>query len=161
MGPDKLGNSAWCCFNKFDCRLFISKFSPIAFYLYLSLSVISKNIAQPFCKSCSLSPRTVLIVRFTTNGMCMMNNTHVAQISRNKMRTTQDLYCCLVPQCEALRTCCSAFPITTKWCFDHDVNMVPGCGVATHWILWINPGAARCWRAAKCDNVLNEQRQSH
>ena len=34
-------------------------------------------------------------------------------------------------------------------------------GVATHWILWINPGAARCWRAAKCDNVLNEQRQSH
>jgi len=34
-------------------------------------------------------------------------------------------------------------------------------GVATHWILCINPGAARCWRAAKCDNVLNEQRQSH
>ena len=35
-------------------------------------------------------------------------------------------------------------------------------GVATHWILWINPGAARCWWAAKCDdNVLNEQRQSH
>ena len=34
-------------------------------------------------------------------------------------------------------------------------------GVATHWILWINPGAARCWRAAKCENVLNEQRQSH
>jgi len=23
-------------------------------------------------------------------------------------------------------------------------------GVATHWILWINPGAARCWRVAKC-----------
>jgi len=34
-------------------------------------------------------------------------------------------------------------------------------GVATHWILWINPGEARCWRAAKCDNVLNGQRQSH
>jgi len=36
-----------------------------------------------------------------------------------------------------------------------------GSGVATHWILWINPGAARCWRAAKCDNVLKERRQSH
>jgi len=36
-----------------------------------------------------------------------------------------------------------------------------GSGVATYWILRINPGAARCWRAAKCDNVLNEQRQSH
>ena len=31
----------------------------------------------------------------------------------------------------------------------------------THWILWINPGAASCWRPAKCDNVLNEQRESH
>ena len=33
---------------------------------------------------------------------------------------------CLVPHCEALRTCCSAFPITTKWCFDQDAKAVPG-----------------------------------
>jgi len=36
-------NDAQCCFNKFDCRLFISKFSPFEFYLSLSLSVISKS----------------------------------------------------------------------------------------------------------------------
>jgi len=40
MAPDKLENGAQCCFNKFDCRLFISKFVEIAFYLSLSLSAI-------------------------------------------------------------------------------------------------------------------------
>ena len=43
----------------------------------------------------------------------------------------------------------------------HQFKIQVVSGVATHWILWINPGAARCWRAAKCDNVSNEQRQSH
>ena len=57
--------------------------------------------------------------------MCVMNNTRVARTSRNKISMTWDLYCCLVPQCEGLRTCCSAFPTTTKWCFDQDVKMVP------------------------------------
>jgi len=33
---------------------------------------------------------------------------------------------CLVRQWETLRTCCSAFPIATKWCFDQDVKVVPG-----------------------------------
>jgi len=42
------------------------------------------------------------------------------------MSTTWDLYCCLLPQCEALHTCCLSFPITTKWCFDQDVKVVPG-----------------------------------
>jgi len=60
--------------------------------------------------------------------MWVKKNTHVARTSRNKMSTTRDLYCCLVPQYEALRTCCSALPITTKWCFDQDVKVVPGRG---------------------------------
>jgi len=37
-----------------------------------------------------------------------------------------DLYCCLVPQCEALRTCHLGFPITTKWCCDQDVKVMLG-----------------------------------
>ena len=36
-----------------------------------------------------------------------------------------DLYCCLLPWCEALRTCCSGFPIASKWCCDQDVKVVP------------------------------------
>jgi len=56
----------------------------------------------------------------------MKNNTHVAQTSSNAMSTTRGVYCCLVRQWEALRTCFSAFPITTKWCFDQDVKVVPG-----------------------------------
>jgi len=126
MAPDKVENCAQCYFNKFHCRLFIYKFIEIAFYLSLSLSVISKSPTQPWCKCCSLSVSIVLNVRFTTNGMCVMNNTHVPRTSRNKMITTWDLHCCLVQQWEALRTCCSAFPITTKWCFDQALKVVPG-----------------------------------
>ena len=109
MAPYKLKNGAQCCFTKFDCRLFLSKFSPFAFYLSLSLSIISKSLSQPFCKCCSLSFSIVLNARFTTNGACVKNNTHVAQTSRNKMNTTWDLYCCLLPQCEALRLAARSF----------------------------------------------------
>ena len=46
MAPDKLQNCAHRCFKKFVCRLFISELMEIAFYLSLSLSVISKSLAQ-------------------------------------------------------------------------------------------------------------------
>ena len=42
------------------------------------------------------------------------------------MSTTWDLYFSMLPQCEALHTCLLGFPITTKWCFDEDVTVVPG-----------------------------------
>jgi len=57
-------------------------------------------------KCCSLPVSLVVNVQFTTNGMCMKNNTQVARTSRNKISMTWDLYCCLLPQCEALHTCC-------------------------------------------------------
>ena len=124
MRSDQLENVAQCCFKKFDCRLFISKFSQFAFYFCLSFSVISESLAQPFCKCCRLSVSVVVTVQFTTKEMCVKNNTHVSRTSRNKMSTTTDLYCCLLPQCEALRCCCSDFPITKngaltrmwRWC---------------------------------------------
>jgi len=43
---------------------------------------------------------------------------YVSQMNRNRMSTMWDLYCCLLPQCEALHTCRLGFPIATKWCFD-------------------------------------------
>jgi len=119
-----LENGARSCFNKFDCRLFISKFSQFTFCLSISLSVISKRLTQLFCKCCIHSVSVVLNVRFVTNGMYVKNNTHryVSQTSRNRMSMTWDLYCCLLPQCEALHTCPLGFPITTKWCCDQDVK---------------------------------------
>jgi len=33
--------------------------------------------------------------------------------------------CYLLLQCEALHTCGLGFPISTKWCFDHDVKVMP------------------------------------
>jgi len=38
---------------------------------------------------------------------------HVARTSNNRVISSGDLYCCLLPQCEALRTCRSGFPIAT------------------------------------------------
>jgi len=102
MAPDKLKNGAQCCFQMFDCRFFVTKFSQFAFYLSLSLSLMLKSLAQLFCKCCSLSVSIVLNVRLTTKGMCVMDNTLVVRTSRNEMSTTWDHYCCLVPQCEKL-----------------------------------------------------------
>jgi len=64
---------------------------------------------------CNLSGGVALIVWFTTNGMCVKNNTimYVARTSINRVNSSGDLYCCLLPQCEALRTCHSGFPIAT------------------------------------------------
>jgi len=47
MAPDELENGAQCCCNRFDCRLFVYQFSQFAFYLSLSLSVVSKSLAEP------------------------------------------------------------------------------------------------------------------
>ena len=127
MVPDKLENDAQC-FIKFECRLFISKLFQFAFYLSLSISVISVSVAEFCCKCCKLSFSTVLSVRFITNGMSVENNTHiyVAQTSRYRMSMTCNLCCCLLPQCEALYTCRSGFPIATKWCCDQGLKVLPG-----------------------------------
>jgi len=42
----------------------------------------------------------------------------------SKKDCEHDLYCCLLPRCEALRTCRSVFPIATKWCCNQDVEVV-------------------------------------
>ena len=90
---------------------------------------------DPDC--CNLSGGVALDAWFTTNGMCAKNNNIYAwreqaiiewlrrgisvdtkwwTIEQNGQRTLRgiaphDLYCCLLPQCEALRTCRSDFPI--------------------------------------------------
>jgi len=48
--------------------------------------------------------------------MCVKNNTimYVARTSNNRVISSGDLYCCLLPRCEALRTCRSGFPIATR-----------------------------------------------
>ena len=43
----------------------------------------------------------------------------------NQKQNEHDVYCCLVPPREALRTCCSAFPITTKSHLHQEVKVVP------------------------------------
>ena len=84
---------------------------------------ITRKYTLPFNKSvklhyncCNLSGGVALIVWFTTNGMCGKNNTTicVARASISKSDCEHDFYCCLLPRCEALRTCRSRFPIATQ-----------------------------------------------
>jgi len=41
------------------------------------------------------------------------HHTYVAQTSNNRVIMACELYCCLLPQCEALRICRSRFSIAT------------------------------------------------
>ena len=67
-------------------------------------------------RCCNLSVDVALKVRFTTNGMCAKSNTqiYVTWTSNNRVTSSGDLYCCLLPQCETLRTFRSSFMITTQ-----------------------------------------------
>jgi len=50
----------------------------------------------------------------------------MAQASNNnRVIRLGDIYCCLLPQCEAMHTFCSAFPQATKWCCSLDVKALP------------------------------------
>ena len=64
---------------------------------------------------CNLSGGVALTVWFTMNGMCAKNKNVYAWCEQAVVReiATHDLYCCLLPRCKALRTCCSGFPIAT------------------------------------------------
>jgi len=48
----------------------------------------------------------------------------VVRTSNNRVIAACELYCCLLPRCEALRTCRSGFPIATNWYCDQDVEVV-------------------------------------
>ena len=70
---------------------------------------------------CNLSGGFALIVWFTTNGMCAKNKNIYAWREQAIVKeiAAHDLYCCLLPRCEALRTCRSGFPIATIPSYTH------------------------------------------
>ena len=51
---------------------------------------------------------------------------YVAQTSNRRVIMACELYCCLLPQCKALRTCRSGFPIATKtsMCFKIRISIL-------------------------------------
>ena len=71
------------------------------------------DVSHWYC--CNLSGGVTLIVWFTTNGMWAKNNNIYAWREQAIVKeiATHDLYCCLLPLCEALRICRSGFPIAT------------------------------------------------
>ena len=78
---------------------------------------------------CNLSGGVALNVWFTTDGMCLTNNTiHICGANKqyNRVIMACELYCCLLPQCEALRTCRSGFPIATLPWFQYLLFAIVG-----------------------------------
>jgi len=58
---------------------------------------------------------------------------YVTRTSNNRVTMACEIYCCLLPQCEALRTCRSGFPIATEPqhrstnCKHHQKDEIHGC----------------------------------
>jgi len=92
-------------------------------------SAVDKKLEITSC--CNFSVGVALNVWFTTSGMCAKNNTCDPYIcGTNKqykmwLQPINTIVACCHSQCEALRTCCSGFPIVTKWCCDQDVKVMP------------------------------------
>ena len=84
------------------------------------------NAQEAMKPCCNFSGGFVLIVWFVMNGMYMKNNTiiYVARASNSERDCEHNLFCCLLPWCDAWRTCHSGFPIVTKWCSDQDGEVV-------------------------------------
>jgi len=99
---------------------------------------VNKVVLSPGCGGrarCSLhTERAIGVVRCKKEGMllqplwwrcmeCVIHNeqdvceekhyTYVARTSNTRVISSADLYCCFLPQCEALRRCRSGFPIGT------------------------------------------------
>jgi len=102
---------------------------------------------------CNRSCGVALIVWFTTNRMCVHTIIYVARASNRKRDCEHDLYCCLLPQCEALRTCCSGFSersvwsllllAARVWSFAHLLLRLSACNKM---VLW--PGCECCARCS-------------
>ena len=87
----------------------------------------SKEIVllQPLCWRC-----VECVIHHERDVRKEQNYINVVRTSNNRVTSSGDLYCCSLPQCKALRTCRSGFPIATKWCCDQDVECVPGLAFA-------------------------------
>jgi len=59
----------------------------------------------------------IMLVNLVNSWLCLLT-------VMTRVISLGELYCCLLPQCKALRTCCSGFPIATKWYCDQDVAVV-------------------------------------
>ena len=69
------------------------------------------NSCQAYC--CNLSAGVERSVHHEQNVHEQQYHIYVAQTSNNTVITACDLYCCLLPQFEALCTCRSGFLIAT------------------------------------------------
>jgi len=78
-----------------------------ALFCFIRVSDVEVRWDMVGCYCCNLSPGVALNARFTTNGMCAKNNTHMYVARTNNNRS--DLCCCLLPQCEDFRTFRSSF----------------------------------------------------
>jgi len=76
-------------------------------------------LLQPLCCRCA-----ECVVNSWTECARKTTPMYVARTSNNRVILSGELYCCLLPQYEALFTCRLSFPIATKWCCDQDVKVV-------------------------------------
>ena len=104
-----------------------------------------------FC--CNLSSGIALVVWYTTNGMYVKEQHHTYKWREQAITEWSwqcELYCCLLPQCEALRICRSRFPIATLW--NRTTKLVSWCNQL---ILVANISMEKIWLFKSSVLILN------
>jgi len=88
------------------------------------------TLLQPFCwryAECA--------VHHEWNVREEQHHMYVVRTSNNRVISSGELYCCLLPQCEALRTCLSGFPLQQHhWLYQIFESVVPLILTQQHFI---------------------------
>jgi len=116
---EKISEFSEKCQNMKDGRIILSYFRQVT-------EMSQQKNSFEHCLCCNHSAGVELKCAVHHKRMCVRTTLYVVQTSNNRVILSAELYCCLLPQCEALCTCCSGFPIATKWCCDRDVKVMPG-----------------------------------
>jgi len=83
------------------------------------------------CRMVATSPLALRWMRGSPRTECARRTTPYV-CGANRVISSGDLCCCLLPQCEALRTCRSGFPIATKWFHCHLIlELAEICSIQT------------------------------
>jgi len=80
------------------------------------VGLINENMKVKSWNCCNHSAGVVLksAVHHKRNAHEEKHHIYVARTSNNRVIAACDLSCCLLSQCEALRTCCLGFPMATE-----------------------------------------------
>jgi len=106
--------------------IFLMRFTNLAFILTIIVPEFDLGLSSTKVKSLKIQKKSGNFYSKSHKNPEQNTHTHVVWTSNNRVISLGNVCCCLLPQCEALYICCWGFSITTKWCYDQNVNAMSG-----------------------------------